>query len=208
MSPEFQRLLQVRGHEGVVHDGQYPVPSGYFRHGLQVGHEHQGVGGAFHENRYHIIGDRFLEGVQIQGVCDGVRYPEVVEHLVQDTECASVDVAADDYPVPALEKAQDRRYGGHSGTECESRYTSFEDGDLLLHRLPGRVACPRVLVSEAVSEFGLSEGGCLIYRDVDGPCAGVFPAMAVDQLGVCLHIYRFCGWSAINYSYDDTIFII
>ena len=26
------------------------------------------VGGAFHENRYHIIGDRFLEGDQIQGL--------------------------------------------------------------------------------------------------------------------------------------------
>ena len=162
-----QRLLQVRGSEGVVHDERgLPLDGG---DGGDVGDGQGRVGGGLQPDELRVLPEGGLDGSDVGGVDHRVVDAPGPEGLVDEPPGAAVGVVTEDEVVTgAQQNAQDDVGGGHAGGECATVLGSLEGGDGLLQGGDGGVAAAGVLEAAAqLVEPVLREGGRRVDRGVD-----------------------------------------
>ena len=155
--PQIQRLLQIRGHEGVVHNHNRPILVGdpcdcrnivdlqqRVRQGFEI-HSLGGLAGPILITGDADAADRRLERLVIIGVHGLADQSPTGEMLVELRVGAAVNVAADDDPVARLENRKNRVDGGEPGRERETASAVFELRNLALKEVTGRVAAARVI---------------------------------------------------------------
>ena len=165
---ELERLLEVRGREGVVDDEQRPRLAGDLPGRREVAQTH-------HRIRWRLGVDDLgrgchggRDGLRIAAVHERERDPHPrpdVRHLPMG---AAVHVLAADDVITGGQQLHHRVERGEPGAKCETVATAFERGDVALEGLTGGIARAGVLVALVPPEPLLHVCGGLIDRLHDG----------------------------------------
>ena len=189
-----ERLLQIRGDECVVDDGDRAMTVGDSGNGRHVVDLQKRVGEHFEVHGLGrtsmrialggFAGHRRIERLVIGGVHFLYDDAPAFEILVEQRVGAAVDVLADDDTVAGLEDRQHRVDGGQAGTERETARAMLKLRDLLLQELAGRVAAARVIPAGHGLDRFESIGGRVVDRRVHGSGVVVVDRQSVDELSV------------------------
>ncbi len=178
---ELERLLQVRRRERVVHDAPRARLVREVRHGGDVDHLEERVGGGLDPHERRVLPyDRTAR--------DQVRHVHRVEleaPLVHDTGeqpvGPAVHVVRDQDVVPRLQRQQQRRRRAEPARETQALRAALERGEHLLQRLPRRVAGAGVVPRLRLADRRLCVRRGLVDRDVDRAELGVGVLADVDR---------------------------
>ena len=151
---EGKRLLQVRGRERVVHDGQCAVTMRRRGDGAHVidleqrigqGLEIDGPGG---RDAVRAIAPHCgLQGGVIPGIDRFDHKPPTGEELIELRVRSTVDIVTHDDTVAGLEGAEHRMDRSQTGGERKTTLSPFKLGDLPLQEIARGVAAARVIVT-------------------------------------------------------------
>ncbi|MCY1282907.1 hypothetical protein D9M69_458410 [compost metagenome] len=148
VGPQFQRLLQGRGAEAVVHHQQGALLVGDVGQGRNVDQLCQGVGRRLDEQQFGIGLDCRLPAVQIgQGrVVDFDA--EALEVLLEQTDGGAEYAAGHQHVVATTAQAHgDGEDGGHAGRGGHGLLGPFQCGDALFEGSHSRVGVTRIDVA-------------------------------------------------------------
>ena len=180
---EFQRPLEVGGHEGVVHHHQGAGRMGGFGKGLQIGDPEHGIRGRLEEQHRRSRVQLPDGGFGVTRVHPGEVEPPGAQHVLADAVGAAVAVARGDHPAAArdqIERHHDRRHSRRAGDGADAPLEGRQVG---FHRVPRGIPGPRVLVVPRLARRLLHEGRRLDQGNDDGPAAGVGMLPGVDGAG-------------------------
>ena len=189
-----ERLLQIRGDECVVDDGDRAMTVGDSGNGRHVVDLQKRVGEHFEVHGLGrtsmrialggFAGHRRIERLVIGGVHFLYDDAPAFEILVEQRVGAAVDVLADDDTVAGLEDRQHRVDGGQAGTERKTARAMLQLRDLLLQELAGRVATAGIIPAGHGPDRFESIGGRVVDRRVHGSGVVVVDRQSVDELSV------------------------
>ena len=180
--PQSQRLLQIWGHKGIIHNNQHPMLVGQLCHRPDIRDGQQGIGRALNDDALDLRGKGFLKGRQIFCVLQGIIYLEVVEHLVQQTEGTPVDIAGKQDFLTALEQAQHRCDSCQARGKGKTCFAAFQLGNQRFQSRPGRIAGTGILPAlPQLPQTILPKGGGLVDGHSDGPSMAVPVHAPVNQ---------------------------
>src|SRR5262245_27703003 len=91
---QFQWLLEVRGHEGVVHNQINFLAAADAADGLDIAHRHQRLGWRFDVDHTCALADGTFYVFWISGVDVGEFQTKVGQHLIAETRYAAVEIMA------------------------------------------------------------------------------------------------------------------
>ena len=93
---EFDRALQIRREECVVYDNELVVLLADLTYRFNVGDSKKRVRGSLDIDSLNVIIDCRLDCREVGCIYDLISDAEVLEYVVEDTECSAVDVVGDD----------------------------------------------------------------------------------------------------------------
>ena len=154
VGPELQRLLQVGGGEGVVHDHADGgiVGVGDLRDLRDIHDLQRRVAGGLEVDDLRLRGQRGLDGLEIGEVGEGHLDAELGHAVLEQREGAAVErVGGED--LVAAHDARPKRGGdgAHAGGRAERGLAALEGRDLLLNGVDGGVGKPGVDVARLLS---------------------------------------------------------
>ncbi len=185
---QFQRSLQVRGRERVVHDASRTRPVREISEGGDVDHLQEGVRGGFDPHERGVLPK---DGT----ACDEVRHvdrvelePPLIQHAGEQPVRPAVHVVRDRDVIAGLQREQQRRRRAEPARETQRPRPSLERREDLLERLARGVARPRVVPRFRLAHRGLGVRRGLVDRDVHGAELGLGVLPDVDRAGLEPHL--------------------
>ena len=178
---ELERPLQVRGRERVVHDAPRARPVREVRHGGDVDHLQEGVGGGLHPHERRVLAHDGTARDEVRHVHGVEREAPLVHHPREQSVRSPVHVVRDQHVVAGLQREQQGRRRPEAAREAEALRTSFERREHLLQRLARRVAGARVVPRLRLADRRLSVGRGLVDRDVHRAELGIGILPDVDR---------------------------
>ena len=119
-APSFERALEDRRREGVVHHEQVAVGLGEVADGGEIGQRHHRVGGRFAVDHPGLGSKRLLEVPDVPAVHEGEREPELGVDPLHQPVAAAVQVFPADHVVAALEHLEHRVQRREARSEREA----------------------------------------------------------------------------------------
>ena len=180
---EVERVLDVRGEEGVVDDDEDAMGVGSGHDGADVDQPERGVAGGLDPHELGVLIDVLADvdlDLRREGDLDAVG----LGHLGEVPVGAAVHVGHGDDVRARGERLQDGGGRGAAGREGQGILGVLERGDGLLEVVAVGVAGARVLVgTDGLADRGLGEGGRERYGLNDGARDGVLGRAGVDGEG-------------------------
>ena len=158
---EFQRPLQVRGGEGVIHHQDGTVGVGQFRHGSKVGDLHGGIGGCFHVQHAGFGTERPLDNGSVGRVDEIRRHAKPAEVFFHDQARGAVNRSRAHHVGALIQQRHiDGGHGTHPGAGGDAVEASLHLGHGTLQGPDGGVADPGVDIPVRIAgEQGSPMGG-------------------------------------------------
>ena len=187
---EVERLLEIRGHESVVHDHQSAVFVGDGGDAAHIVDLQQRVGDGLEVDGLcgggvAVAADGAFETVEVAGrVHGGDLKTPTGEVVVQLRVAAAVDVVAGHDAVAGLEDGEHGVDGGQAGGEGEAAATVFELRDLVLQEVTGRIAAARVIPARHGVDRGEGVRRRVVDRRVHGSSVVVVDRQTMNELRV------------------------
>ena len=179
----FQRPLEVRRREGVVHHDGRADAVRRFRERGEVGDPQHRVRRRLDEEERRAP----VEFAQGRGGVARVHPDEVqspaAQHLFAEPVGAPVTVAGGHHPLSAVHDLERHRRRRHPRGAGDRSGAPFEVRQVLLGGVPGGVPGAGVLVLAGTARGGLDEGGGVHQRRHDGPGARVRVLPHMDRPG-------------------------
>mmetsp|Transcript_40445 Transcript_40445/g.101793 ORF Transcript_40445/g.101793 Transcript_40445/m.101793 type:complete len:239 (-) Transcript_40445:28-744(-) len=147
VGPEFERVLEVRSHEGVVDHHDQVVAMCNLAHLGDVGDLEGGIGGRLHPDEAGTLVDgRFEEGDIAQVHQVELDTGDRGGDALKVAPGSAVGVVNRDHFITRLEQGEDHcGSGSQSGTETQAVLAALERCEVALERCTSRVATTRVV---------------------------------------------------------------
>ena len=142
ISTQFYGSLQVGCHESIINDHEKSVLMCYLCHRADIGDGHQRICGAFYQHCLNIGGYVLFKGSRVFCIGDCIIDIEMIEYLVQQSECTAVNIGRYQDPVACVQQAEDSCFSRKSAGKGKSRIAAFKLGYQRLKSLSCGVACP------------------------------------------------------------------
>ncbi len=181
---QFQRALQHRRGEGVVHHHDQAVALGDGTHRGDVHDLQHRVGRGFDPDHLGLRGDRGLERGQVGQVDEAeLQVGGALPHALEQAEGAAVDVIHRHDVAAGVQQLHHGGAGGHARGEREAAAAAFQGGHATLVGEAGRVVGTRVLEALVFTGAGLGVGGGGVDRRHHCAGAWIRRLSAVDGQG-------------------------
>lgn len=188
-----QRLLEVGGREGVVHNDDGTVGMGDGNNGRDVNDAQGGVGGGLNPDEAGIGTKSSLEVIGVGGqVNEAGLDAQITSDLGKEAIGTTVDIVHSDNMAITGKGVEDGGGGGGAGAEGETMFGTLEAGNGLLKGLAGGITGAGVVKAGVNTHRGLTEGGGEGERRNDSTSARIGSLTCVDGQGAKLGVV-ICG---------------